>query len=108
VIDALPLRLRIILRSHTKSRGRYEPENELQELRKGNLADRVTIRNDVKGESYLECCDKFQGDFGARRDGAIWLSKTPEGCAMKRLTEWISLFAAVIRLINVISRTGWF
>jgi hypothetical protein len=27
---------------------------------------------------------------------------------MKRLTEWLNLIAAVIRLINVISRTGWF
>jgi len=27
---------------------------------------------------------------------------------MKRLTEWINFIAAVIRLINVISRTGWF
>lgn len=27
---------------------------------------------------------------------------------MKRLTEWINLIAAVIRLFSVISRTGWF
>jgi hypothetical protein len=27
---------------------------------------------------------------------------------MKRLTEWLNLIAAVIRLINEISRTGWF
>jgi len=26
---------------------------------------------------------------------------------MKRLTEWINLIAAVIRLIYVIIRTGW-
>jgi hypothetical protein len=27
---------------------------------------------------------------------------------MKRLTEWVNLFAAVIRLVDVIRRTGWF
>jgi hypothetical protein len=32
---------------------------------------------------------------------------TPEIRRMKRLTEWINLIAAVIRLISVISRTGW-
>jgi len=32
----------------------------------------------------------------------------PEQHHMKRLSEWINLIAAVIRLINVISRTGWF
>jgi hypothetical protein len=38
----------------------------------------------------------------------LWLSNEPERCCMKRLTEWINLIAAVIRLFNVISRTGWF
>jgi len=32
----------------------------------------------------------------------------PERHRMKRLTEWINFIAAVIRLINVIIRTGWF
>jgi len=26
---------------------------------------------------------------------------------MKRLTDWINLFAAILRLIAVIIRTGW-
>ncbi|CAI8797354.1 hypothetical protein EMIT0P43_10225 [Pseudomonas jessenii] len=32
----------------------------------------------------------------------------PESDRMKRLTEWLNLIAAVIRLINVLSRMGWF
>jgi len=38
----------------------------------------------------------------------LWTSINPEIRRMKRLTEWINLIAAVIRLVNVISRTGWF
>ncbi|WP_218728133.1 hypothetical protein [Pseudomonas sp. D1HM] len=39
---------------------------------------------------------------------SIWLPIELELFLMKRLTEWINLIAAVIRLISVISRTGWF
>ena len=38
----------------------------------------------------------------------IRLSDKPEHRSMERLTEWINLIVAIIRLINVISRTGWF
>jgi hypothetical protein len=31
----------------------------------------------------------------------------PERYRMKRLTEWINLIAAILRLIAVIIRTGW-
>ncbi|WP_150786931.1 hypothetical protein [Pseudomonas fluorescens] len=47
----------------------------------------------------------------ARRTGLCGQAmaiNTPEIRRMKRLTEWINLIAAVIRLISVISRTGWF
>lgn len=35
------------------------------------------------------------------------LIKRLERCRMKRLTEWINLIAALLRLIVVIIRTGW-
>jgi hypothetical protein len=38
----------------------------------------------------------------------LWLSKKPERCRMKRLTELLNLIAALIRLADVIGRTGWF
>ncbi|MGA3800549.1 hypothetical protein ACPCYX_22695 [Pseudomonas fluorescens] len=38
----------------------------------------------------------------------LGLPTKPELYRMKRLTEWLNLIAAVIRLINVISRMGWF
>lgn len=31
----------------------------------------------------------------------------PERYRMKRLTDWINLIAAILRLIAVIIRTGW-
>ncbi|NMZ13477.1 hypothetical protein HBO07_19535 [Pseudomonas proteolytica] len=37
----------------------------------------------------------------------ISASTKPERYRMKRLTEWINLIAAVLRLITVIIRTGW-
>jgi len=42
------------------------------------------------------------------RDGMLLASTEPERYRMKRLTEWINLIAAVIRLMDVIRRTGWF
>ena len=38
----------------------------------------------------------------------IPVSIEPERYRMKRLTEWLNLVAALIRLGDVISRTGWF
>ena len=35
-------------------------------------------------------------------------SNKPERCRMKRMTEWLNLIATLIRLADVISRTGWF
>lgn len=37
----------------------------------------------------------------------LWLLTKQERRRMKRLTEWINLIAAVMRLISVIFRTGW-
>lgn len=39
---------------------------------------------------------------------SIWLSTKPERYRMKRLIEWLNLIAALIRLADVISRSGWF
>jgi hypothetical protein len=36
------------------------------------------------------------------------ISIKPELHRMKRLTEWLNLIAALIRLADVIGRTGWF
>jgi hypothetical protein len=38
----------------------------------------------------------------------IPVSIEPESYCLKRLTEWINLIAALIRLTDLISRTGWF
>ena len=38
----------------------------------------------------------------------ISVSIEPELYRMKRLTEWINLVVALIRLINLINRTDWF
>jgi len=38
----------------------------------------------------------------------IPVSIEPERYRMKRITEWLNLIAALIRLADVISRTGWF
>ena len=35
-------------------------------------------------------------------------SNKPERYRMKRLTEWLNLAAALVRLADVIRRTGWF
>jgi hypothetical protein len=37
----------------------------------------------------------------------IPVSIEPESYCMKRLTEWINLIAAVVRLIDALIRTGW-
>jgi hypothetical protein len=41
-------------------------------------------------------------------NGKVRLSIKPELYRMKRLTEWVNLIAAIIRLITEIIRTGWF
>lgn len=40
-------------------------------------------------------------------NGRLQLSTKLERYCMKRLTEWINLIAALLRLIVVIIRTGW-
>lgn len=38
----------------------------------------------------------------------IPVSIEPERYRMKRITEWLNLIAALIRLADLVSRTGWF
>jgi len=49
----------------------------------------------------------YKVGFSKSRDDTLRISNKPERRFMKRLTEWINLIAAVIRLIYVIIRTGW-
>ena len=49
----------------------------------------------------------YKVGFTKSRDTTLRISNKPERCCMKRLTEWINLIAAIIRLIYVIIRTGW-
>lgn len=49
----------------------------------------------------------FPTCFKKSRDGMLASLTKPERYRMKRLTEWINLIAAVLRLIIVIVRTGW-
>jgi hypothetical protein len=49
----------------------------------------------------------FPTCFKNSRDVMLAPSIKPERYRMKRLTEWINLIAAILRLIAVIIRTGW-
>ncbi len=47
--------------------------------------------------------------IGPPRDyEAFFVALSFQGAPMKRLIEWLNLVAALIRLADLISRTGWF